>query len=50
MYSKNLHINLAKSVFMHFRPHMNNNERETCARTGVEKTLILASHKLKTCD
>ena len=47
MYSNQLHINLTKSVFMHFQPHMNNNERETCARTRIEKTLKLASHKLK---
>ena len=47
MYSNNLHINLTKSVFMHFRPHMNHNERETCARTRIEKTLKLACHKLK---
>ena len=47
MYSNQLHINLTKSVYMHFRPNMNHSERETCARARIEKTLKLASHKLK---
>ena len=45
-----LHINTSKSVYMHFRPCMNSDERLTCARTrvyGSEKSLSLAGCKLK---
>ena len=41
MYSNQLHINLTKSVFIHFRPHLNSTERQTCARARVE------NHRLK---
>ena len=47
MYSNQLHINLKKSVYIHFRPHLNNNERQTCARTRIRKSLTLADHILK---
>ena len=47
MYSNQLHINLTKSVFIHFRPHRNSTERQTCARARVEKSLKLANHRLK---
>ena len=47
MYSNQLHINLTKSVFIHFRPHLNSTERQTCARARVEKSLKLANHRLK---
>ena len=47
MYSNQLHINLTKSVFIHFRPHRNSTERQTCARDRVEKSLKLANHRLK---
>ena len=53
MFLNQLHINCSKSVFMHFRPHMNRNERQTCARTrefGSEKTLKLNGNKLKKVD
>ena len=29
MYVNQLHINLTKSVYIHFRPHFNHSERET---------------------
>ena len=32
---------------MHFHPRINRNERETCARAGIGKTLRLTKHKLK---
>ena len=47
MYSNQLHINLTKSVFIHFLPHRNSTERQTCARARVEKSLKLANHRLK---
>ena len=31
MYSNQLHINITKSVFIHFCPHRNSTERQTCA-------------------
>ena len=45
-----LHINMGKSVHMHFRPSLNASDRLTCARTreyGSENTLKLGSQKLK---
>ena len=47
MYSNQLHINLTKSVFIHFRFHRNSSKRQTCARARVEKSLKLANHRLK---
>ena len=47
MSSNLLHINMKKSVYMHFRPKMNHNERQTCARTRIEKCLKLCEHTLK---
>ena len=47
MNSNLLHINLSKTVYMHFRPNMNRTERQTCARTRVEKILKLSTHTLK---
>ena len=47
MYSNQLHINLTKSVYMHFRPHLNQSESQTCARTRTDKSLKLANYKLK---
>ena len=46
MYSNQLNINLTKSVFIHFRPQLNNTERQTCASARVEKSLKLANHRL----
>ena len=46
-YSNQLHINITKSVFIHFPPHCNGTERQTCARARVEKSLKLANHRLK---
>ena len=50
-----LHINLDKSVHMHFRPNLNASESLTCARTrqyGSENALRLkiGEHKLKKVD
>ena len=53
MISNLLHINLDKSVYMHFRPSYNITERLTCARTrqyGQEIVLSIAGHKLKRVD
>ena len=47
MYSNQLHIDPTKSVFIHFRPHRNSTERQTCARARVEKSLKLENHRLK---
>ena len=47
MYSNQLHINFKKSVYIHFRPYLNHDERQTCARTKARKSLKLANHKLK---
>ena len=32
---------------MHFRPHLNQSERQTCARTRIDESLKLANYKLK---
>ncbi|NRB82093.1 MAG: hypothetical protein HRU38_26155 [Saccharospirillaceae bacterium] len=48
-----LHINTSKSVYMHFRPRLNNNERLTCARArdqATEMFLKLEGCKLKKVD
>ena len=48
-----LHINMGKSVHMHFRPSLNASERLTCARTreyGSENVLKLGNQKLKRVD
>ena len=48
-----LHINMGKSVHMHFRPNLNASERLTCARTreyGSEHMLKLGNQKLKRVD
>ena len=47
MVSNQLHINLTKSVFMHFKPNFNQSERQTCARTRIEKSLKISNFKLK---
>ena len=48
-----LHINMEKSVHMHFRPSLNSQERLTCARIreyGSENVLKLGNEKLKKVD
>ena len=48
-----LHINKSKSVYMHFRPRLNREERLSCARTrefGSEKSLKLAGNKIRKVD
>ena len=42
-----LHINFDKSVHIHFRPPFNQNERQTCARTKIHKSLKIANNTLK---
>ena len=32
---------------MHLRPYLNQSERQTCARTRIDKSLKLANYKLK---
>ena len=48
MVSNQLHINLTKSLCMHFQPYLNHCKRQTCARTRTEKRLTLENLKLKT--
>ena len=53
MLSNQLHINMNKCVYMHFRPHHSKEERLSCARTRVynhEPTLKLLGTKLKKVD
>ena len=48
-----LHINLNKSVYMHFRPNYNIQERLTCARIrqyDYENVVKITEHKLKKVD
>lgn len=53
MVANQLHINMSKCTYMHFRPRYNNEERQTCARTHpykTELTLNLCGNKLKKVD
>ena len=53
MCANQLHINLSKCSYMHFRPYHNKTERLTCARTreyGKEPVLKILDHKLKKVD
>ena len=53
MLSNQLHINLGKCTYIHFRSGYNNKERLTCARArpyGNEPTLSLNGTKLKKVD
>ena len=55
MLSNQLHINLTKCTYMHFRPNLNNEERKTCARTctyssHVENRLFIRGVKIKKVD
>ena len=48
-----LHINMSKSVYMHFRPVLNWKERLTCARArafGSENSIKIAGNKLRKVD
>ena len=48
-----LHINMGKSVHMHFRPNFNSNERKTCARAreyDSEDFVKIGCQKLKKVD
>ena len=47
MVSNQLHINLTKSLYMHFQPNLNQSERQTCARTRIQKSLKLSNINLK---
>ena len=41
-------LNVKVSIqIIHFRPHRNSTERQTCVRARVEKSLKLANHRLK---
>ena len=53
MIANQLHINMSKSVYMHFRRNLNTEGRLTCARAreyGSENTLHLGNQKLKKVD
>ena len=53
MNSNQLHINLSKSLYMYFRPRLNNLERLSCARArtiDTEHHLTLNGIKLKRVD
>ena len=47
MNSNQLHINFDKSVYIHFRPPFNLDERQTCARSKKRKSLKIATNTLK---
>ena len=47
MFSNQLHINMTKSVYMHFRPHLNQEERQTCARARIPRSLKINNLLLK---
>ena len=48
MASNQLPINLTNSLYyMHFKPHLNQTERQNCARARKEKTLKLTNFKFK---
>ena len=51
--SNQLHINISKCVFMHFRPNLNNKDRMTCARMkpyNRELNVFVNGTKLKLVD
>ena len=53
MLKNQLHVNMSKSVYMHFRPDLHYSERQTCARTrkyGSQNIIKIANHKLKKVD
>ena len=53
MLMNQLHINMGKSVYMHFGPNLNFSERMTCARVrqyGSHNIIKIASQKLKKVD
>ena len=53
MLSNKLHINLVKSVFIHFKPNVNHEKRMTCARArvhGSENILLLNGSKVAKVD
>ena len=53
MFRNLLHINLDKSVYMHFRPNLNISERLSCARSrpyGSEPVVKITGHKVKKVD
>ena len=53
MVANELHINMDKCKYMHFRPRCSNDERQTCARTRLinnEPTLKLLGKKIQKVD
>ena len=53
MVANQLHINMSKSVYMHFRRSLNKEERLTCSRVreyGSDNILFLGNQKLKKVD
>ena len=45
-----LHINLSKCAHMYFRPNLNNNERNACARSNVYNASCILSLNGKKVD
>ena len=53
MIANQLHINMSKCTYMHFRPRYNNEERQTCARVRPYKSelnITVCGQKLKKVD
>lgn len=53
MISNQLHINMSKCTYMHFRPGYNHDERQSCARARIhnsDNTLKLNGIKIKKVD
>ena len=53
MLSNQLHINIEKCIYLHFKPKLNNSERYSCARTkvvGIEPQLYINGNKIKKSD
>ena len=53
MTKNKLHINMSKSVHMHFKPSLNFSDRLTCARVrgcGNEHLIKIGDQKLKKVD
>ena len=40
-------LNITKSVYVHLRPYLNQNDRQTCARCRIEKNLKLGNFTMR---
>ena len=50
MISNQLHINLSKCTYIHFKPNIHIKERLSCARTHTQHSLHIGVTKLKKVD